>query len=68
LVAGRSQTNFNWETILYLNEERDKGNLVRENDILTEPDEWFHDIFRQDGSPYSNEEITFIKKILLNKE
>ena len=35
---------------------------------LTEPDEWFHDIFRQDGSPYSKEEITFIKKILLNKE
>ena len=68
LVAGRSQTNFNWETILYLNEERDKGNLVMEGDSLTEPNQWFHDIFRQDGSPYSIEETTFIKKILSNKE
>jgi hypothetical protein len=68
LVAGRSQTNFNWETILYLNEERDKGNLVKEGDNLTEPNQWFHDIFRRDGSPYSIEEITFIKKILHNKE
>lgn len=68
LVAGRSQTNFNWETILHLNEERDKGNLVKEGDSLIEPDQWFHDIFRRDGSPYSIEETTFIKKILHNKE
>jgi len=53
---------------LYLNEERDKGNLVMEGDSLTEPNQWFHDIFRQDGSPYSIEETAFIKKILSNKE
>ena len=68
LVAGRSQTNFNWETILHLNEQRDKGNLIYEGDSLTEPDEWFHDIFRQDGSSFKDEETAFIKKILLNEE
>ena len=68
LVAGRSQTNFNWETILHLNEQRDKGNLIYESDSLTEPDEWFHDIFRQDGSSFKDEETAFIKKILLNEE
>ena len=68
LVAGRSQTNFNWETILHLNEQRDKGNLIYEGDSLTEPDEWFHDIFRQDGSSFKDEETAFIKKILLKEE
>jgi hypothetical protein len=68
LVAGRSQTNFNWETILHLNEQRDQGNLIYEGDSLTEPDEWFHDIFRQDGSSFKDEETAFIKKILLNEE
>ena len=68
MVAGRSQTNFNWETILYLNERRDKGELVKEGESLIEPELWFHDIFRQDGSPFNIEETTFIKKILSNEE
>lgn len=29
-----------------------------------EPEEWFHDIFRADGSPYNVEEVEFIKKIM----
>jgi hypothetical protein len=29
---------------------------------------WFHDIFRQDGSSFKDEETDFIKKILLNEE
>lgn len=28
-----------------------------------EPELWFHDIFRKDGSPYSKDEVAFIKKL-----
>jgi len=31
---------------------------------LPEPKEWFHDILRIDGSPYSQSEIDFIKDFL----
>ncbi len=32
-----------------------------------EPKMWFHDIFRQDGSPYSKDEINFIKSMTNTK-
>jgi endo-1,4-beta-mannosidase len=44
LVAGRIQTYMPWGS-----EEGD-----------SEPELWFHDIFRVDGEPYSQEEIDFI--------
>ena len=63
LVAGKSQTHFGWETILKIKELKDKGHFVKEGEPLPEPDVWFHDIFRQDGSAYDEKEIAFIKKI-----
>ncbi|MGO1597830.1 MAG: cellulase family glycosylhydrolase [Sphingobacterium sp.] len=48
LVAGKTNTIFAWDTPL---------------PDSTEPPLWFHDIFRQDGSPYSAQEIEFIRKI-----
>ena len=35
-------------------------------DDLPEPKEWFHDIYRIDGSPFSKSEIKFIKEFLAN--
>ena len=32
-----------------------------------EPDIWFHDILRPDGSPYDEKEVEFIKKIIKSK-
>lgn len=29
-----------------------------------EPEIWFHDIFHLDGTPYSEEEVAFIKKLI----
>lgn len=29
-----------------------------------EPELWFHDSFRKDGSPYLKEEVDFIKQII----
>ncbi|HAM36186.1 MAG TPA: 1,4-beta-xylanase [Elusimicrobia bacterium] len=47
-VAGKSNTIYAWDTPL------EDG---------SEPAEWFHDIFRQDGSPYRRDEVELIKKL-----
>ena len=62
-VAGKSQTHFGWETILKIKELKDKGEFIREGEDIPEPNVWFHDIFRKDGSSYDEAEIDFIKKI-----
>ncbi len=51
LVAGKSNTIFAWDTPL---------------PDVKEPELWFHDIFRTDGTPFSQEEIDFIKDITSN--
>ena len=48
-VDGKSQTLYPW----------DSWEKAYEN----EPELWFHDILRQDGTPYSQEEINIIKKL-----
>lgn len=48
-VAGRSQTNYPWESWT--------------KKYTAEPEVWFHDIFRPDGTPYRPEEVAFIKAI-----
>lgn len=52
LVAGKSNTMYAWD------EPIPDG---------SEPEIWFHDIFRLDGTPYSEEEIQFIKSLTLEK-
>lgn len=48
LVAGKSNTIYQWDTPI------PSGG---------EPMEWFHDIFRKDGSPYRQDEVDLIKKL-----
>jgi hypothetical protein len=52
LVAGKSNTIYEWD-----------------KPILNgaEPVEWFHDVFRKDGTPYQQDEVDFIKKISSEK-
>ena len=64
LVAGKSQTHFGWSTILELQKRKKNGDFLNDQDEIPEPEEWFHDIFRKDGSPYKESEINFIKQIL----
>ena len=64
LVAGKSQTHFGWSTILELQKKKENGEFLNDNDEIPEPEEWFHDIFRVDGSPYDEKEIEFIKNIV----
>jgi hypothetical protein len=48
LVSGKTNTIFAWSTPL---------------PDVEEPPVWFHDIFRKDGSPYSQEEVEAIKAL-----
>jgi len=48
LVAGKSNTIYQWNTPIESGEE---------------PVEWFHDIFRKDGKPYRMDEINLLKKL-----
>jgi hypothetical protein len=48
-VDGRSQTSCPWDSWLMTYEK--------------EPDLWFHDILRRDGTPYLQEEVNFIMQI-----
>ena len=47
-VAGKTNTIFAWDTPM---------------PNAAEPEVWFHDIFRTDGTPYSQEEIDTIKSL-----
>ena len=51
LVAGKSNTIYAWNTPI------EDG---------SEPDEWFHDVFRPDGTPYRQDEANLIRR--LNEE
>ncbi len=51
LVAGKTQTYLPWDSWAKPYTDR-------------EPTVWFHEIFRQDGRPYKQEEAEFLRKIL----
>lgn len=48
LVAGKTNTIYAWDTPM------ESG---------AEPDVWFHDVFRPDGTPYRQDEVNVIKKL-----
>lgn len=64
LVAGKSQTHFGWDTIAEIKAKKEKQDFLREGDEIPEPVNWFHDIFRIDGTAYDDKEVGFIKNIL----
>ena len=49
---------------VYLHELRkQEENILQPGEAFPEPKVWFHDIYRIDGSPYSKDEIEFIRKM-----
>jgi hypothetical protein len=48
-VDGKSQTIYPWETW--------------QQPATGEPDPWFHDIFRRDGTPYRKQEVDYIRRL-----
>ena len=63
LVAGKSQTHFGWSTILDLQKKKEDGKFLEDGDDIPEPEMWFHDILRKDGTAYNEKEVEFIKAI-----
>lgn len=63
LVAGKSQTHWNWASVGKLEELREQGAVLKPGDPIPEPELWFHDIFRLDGTPFDQKEVDFIKDI-----
>lgn len=53
LVDGRSQTKYPWDSWWV--------------EYTAEPDLWFHEVFRNDGTPYRQEEADLIKKLAAEK-
>lgn len=53
-VAGKTQTHCPWDSW--------------QTTYDTEPEIWFHDIFRATGEPYNSLEVEFIKSLLIQKE
>jgi hypothetical protein len=54
LVDGKSQTIYPWDSW--------------KKTYTKEPDLWFHDIFRKDGTPYKQAEVDLIKKLTSEKK
>jgi hypothetical protein len=54
LVAGKTQTYLPWDSWDHPYTDR-------------QPAVWFHEVFRTDGQPYSQEEVDFIRKIIGRK-
>ena len=52
-VSGKTNTIFAWDTPIPSGKE---------------PDLWFHDIFRRNGSPYKAEEVNLIKELTNAKQ
>lgn len=48
-AEGKSQTNYPWDSW--------------KKTYTAEPELWFHDIFRKDGTPYIQEEVDFIRQM-----
>ncbi len=53
LVAGKTNTIYPWDSW--------------DKKYTAEPELWFHDVFRQDGTPYRKSEVDLIKKITKRK-
>ena len=68
LVAGKSQTHFGWSTILDLQKKKEDGIFLEDGDDIPEPEIWFHDILRKDGTAYNENEVEFIKSITTRSE
>ncbi|MFI3248583.1 MAG: cellulase family glycosylhydrolase [Rikenellaceae bacterium] len=71
-VSGKSGTIWPWSSRLVdgkprnLIIERKDGNVVREGDAMPEPELWFHDLFRADGTPYKESEVELFRELTNN--
>ena len=46
-----------------LQKKKEGGKFLEDGDDIPEPEIWFHDILRKDGTAYNEKEVEFIKAI-----
>lgn len=70
LVSGKSGTVWNWgsrkdekDKKRSVKQEREAGNVIKPGEPFPEPEVWFHDLLRFDGTPYDPEEIKIFKEL-----
>jgi len=64
LVAGKTQTHWNWKSVENMERLKAQGAVLKPSDSIPEPPLWFHDIFRKDGIPFDQAEVDFIRAIM----
>ncbi len=69
-VSGKSGTIWPWESRvgpngerLSMSQKRAKGEVVNPGDPFPEPEVWFHDLFRIDGTPFDQAEIDLFREL-----
>lgn len=69
-VSGKSGTVWPWSSRLDANKKkinpeimRRSGNVVKPGEQFPEPEIWFHDLYRIDGTPFDAEEIAVFKQL-----
>ena len=68
-VSGKSGTVWPWTSRrengknLSVNEKRAEGKVLQPGDRFPEPEVWFHDLYRTDGTPFSDKEIALFKQL-----
>ena len=69
-VSGKSATIWNWDSrkdaqgrARNVTKERAAGNVVRPGEPFPEPELWFHDLLRPDGSPYRKSEVETFRRL-----
>ncbi len=69
-VSGKSGTIWPWSSRstpegdqIDVAEQRAIGNVVRPGEKFPEPEVWFHDLFRTDGTPFDENEIKIFKRL-----
>jgi hypothetical protein len=66
-VSGKSGTVWPWSSRKGkdVDQLRAAGVVVRDGEPYPEPEVWFHEMYRVDGTPYSQQEVDFIKTMTL---
>jgi hypothetical protein len=64
-VSGKSGTVWPWSSRhgSTVEEKRAAGEVVRPGEPFPEPELWFHDLFRTDGTPFDPKEIEIFREL-----
>jgi len=68
-ISAKSNTIWPWTSRRGVNvtEKRAAGEVVKPGEVFPEPELWFHDLFRINGTPFDQREIDIFRKLTSTK-